>query len=478
MFTVATRLSKGTFSVILLLMLNGVYFSCSQPVISFVIIGTQDTPTFRDDRDFVHMLCDWNSQDRNIQSAILKDDNILAVNNVVVDEDLANRPGTTYTEGSSSLTLVFLVNRDDTGTYECCLYNGNPLQTNPVDCSRRRSLNVWYLTNPICKPSENLRIGLQRGEEVTLSCLSNGNPSAILIWSGSGNYENSTSVTNLNGNVTSELTLTTVNEDINDIFTCTAANSYFTKNCKISVTTIWPTLTIGPTVVIAEVNESAEFTCSSIDSNPTWEWDTKPVIDSSRVSIATNVLRLTDITLADNDTAISCYSLSENRWFQASAVLFVGIDSSLTDERTLQQSGDNSTGWKAGFSIIFLIMIASIASNVFLTWKLREKTATSVKSTSSTIPIKRISLPVASKQPDIPGECYTDLQKPEEGHRSGDLERVLKSRNGGKKERNDYVYEVDVAAEKHEIPDQVYDYAENPDKKHIYANEKIGPRKK
>ena len=476
MFTVATWLSKATFTVgVTLLMLNGVYFSSSQPVISFVITGTQDT-TFRDDRDFVHMLCDWNSQDSNIQSAILKDDKILAANNVVVDEDLTNRPGTTYNEGSSSSSLSFLVNRDDTGTYECCLHNGNPLQTNPVDCSRRRSLNVWYLTNPICKPSENLRI--QRGEEVTLSCLSNGNPSAILIWSGSGNYENSTSVTNLNGNVTSDLTLTTVDEDINDIFTCTAANSYFTKNCKISVTTIWPTLTIGPTEVIAEVNESVEFTCSSIDSNPTWEWDTKPVIDSSRVSIATNVLRLTNIALADNDTAISCYSLSENRWFQASAVLYVRIDSSQTDEPTAQQSGGNSTGWKAGFSIIFLIMITSIAGNVFLIWKFRRKATTSAKTTSSTLPIKRISLPVASKQPDIPGECYTDLQKPEGGDGSGDLDRVLKSRNGGKKERNDYVYEVDVAADKHEMPDQVYDYAENPDKKHIYANEKIGPRKK
>ena len=47
-------------------------------------------------------------------------------------------------------------------------------------------------------------------------------------------------------------------------------------------------------------------------------------------------------------------------------------------------------------------------------------------SSSGTIPIKRISLPAASKQPDTSGEYFTELQKPPEGNEVVDSERVIK----------------------------------------------------
>ena len=433
-----------------LLILNGIRFSCSQSIDFFFF------PTAREG-EFVHMYCFCNHFQSNTTSAILKDDIILA-SGIVVDENFENRPGTFLNANPSSIDLGFFAERSDEGMYKCCVYNGNPLQVTPVSCSDSRQLNIAFLSYPLCKPAENLRIHC--GEEAILSCLSDGKPPVTLKWSGTKNYVNSTSlgneiITTLGGNVTSGLILNTTDEDINNIFTCTASNDYFERTCQITVKTVWPILTISPNEIVTNVNESVEFTCSAIDFNPNWEWDTKPALSSSRVTISANVFRFTEVTLADNDTVINCYGLSENRWFHASAVLFVRTDSSSTGETTSKQAGDNAVGWKAGFTIVFIIMVALIAVIVFLARKLCDT------ATTSAIAVHHPKDPAASKQADPSEEAYTELQKPAEGKKVGYSELMIKTGSSEQNLKNDFVYEVDVVAEEQENPDEIYDYAEN-----------------
>ena len=443
-----------------------------------------------------------------------KDDHVIARHDQIVDPELRNSTRV-FTQSSVSfppdslfvgyLGLHFVpAIRKDTGNYQC-IFNStidNSQFNKTVYRSEPYLITVRYYPDPICSPAVNVN----KGAETTVSCsvLEGTNVPVKVEWTMSANAVNLTAVSNEsivreNGSLTSNLTVVTADADINGELTCEISNTYVSKTCSIPIKTIWPSLSVNPGELVADIGSDATFTCMFqflVNDEATWEWHTTPPIESSRSVLLADTLTIRELGENDNETTITCFALFSERWLKADAKLFVrdGRRNNLTTEGIMHTSdGDQSSGWKTGFSVVFIIMIAAVGAAAFFFWKLG-KSFTCMQWINDIVTAETPmgQKPKSAVQTNTSGETYMDLQKPAEVNMSNtksnfpqqnvpgdtymDLRESTESKMSNKKETyrgevND-VYENEGTEEN--SADSIYDYAENEDEEEqVYTNEKV-----
>ncbi len=298
--------------------------------------------------------------------------------------------------------------------------------------SRESTLTVRYFPNitfPQCSPS---LVRVHLGNQAIISCTSeDGNPPVNLIWRNQDRPINTTShisesKTRENGLVKSTLTFTPQIVDTNNEIFCELESADFPdvkQSCSVSVQIIWAiSMTVYPEELSTVEEKSVEFTCRTGNTLGTigkYQWYTIPEINQSRLMIADNRLRITNIQLADNGSSIYCAAIFEDRWFESLPALLLVADArsqSSDEESSLLSNAQQPTPWISAFVILLIMCVVLIVVVVYMFVRnkqlntdvsemLQTSTADNVCSTESNEPkVSYMSLQGTHKQ-----EEYTAL---------------------------------------------------------------------
>ena len=296
------------------------------------------------------------------------------------------------------------VQKTDAGVYECGLYESDPRNgSSKALAARDGMLEVFYYPLepfPLCQP-RTVRYDLRYQRPVTLKCTSEiGNPSVQLFWSktikdqeaslfGIDRQENDT--------ISSELTLNgTVLDDQNSVFTCTIVSESFSESessCSVTVNVVSPfRVSIYPNEVRTFVGETADFRCrvvhkgmyghsgedndsSSREDKDSTEiqWSTDPrMLNSSRIIIVNNTLQVKDVQESENGTVISCYALFQDRWFEATSILYIyTLDQSSSGAQGFSTSCAAATAWVLSFFISGVLLLITLVILIWVIFKYR-----------------------------------------------------------------------------------------------------------
>ena len=282
-------------------------------------------------------------------------------NGQIIAEDLASRAYLNQTENTdnamrtlSSDLVIARSNRDDTGSYFCEAWSvdssGDP-QTLVLSASLRLTIIYYPDGNyPTCSPDGEIRIRI--GEQVSLSCLSEpGNPPVHLIWYKSTNNDFDikeplqADTFHKDNLMTSVMTLTSTLQDTNEEFTCEltgdASSVNETRSCSVLVKVIWPSPAIAvfvyPEQQVVLVNQSAEFSCHTAfppgydrpaDKDINVEWITPDGINSAHLIQYDNHMTILNVGLEESNVTISCLVMFNERWFEATSVLYITSNAS------------------------------------------------------------------------------------------------------------------------------------------------------